>query len=69
MVGFLMVTGTEWQVFNSGYHPFIQIWLKCTFKSILLNEILDLEMHLIIQSFISMACVLIGRRPLNPSAC
>lgn len=39
------------------------------FKSILLNEILDLEIHLIIQSFISTACVLIGLRPLNPSAC
>lgn len=34
----------------------------------LVNEILDLECtkHLIIQNLVSMACVLIGLKPLNP---
>lgn len=45
MAGSLMVTCREWQVFNSGTIHLSKNWLEGAFKSTLLNEILDLEMH------------------------
>lgn len=68
MAGSLMITWKKEQVFKSGHYPFIQNLLEYVFKIILVNEILDLECtkHLIIQNLVSMACVLIALKPLNP---
>lgn len=45
MAGFLMVTGREWQHLAEDAIHLSKNWLKRVFKSILLSEILDLEMH------------------------
>lgn len=45
MAGSLMVTWREWQVFKTDVIHLSKNWLECAFKSTLLNEILDLEMH------------------------